>query len=165
MPFDLMIGVNRAVYPTGVYQGMDLYDSRVSLIQYRELFNAFPEGDVPDFGAGERHEPRTGQLHLDLSKRRCATGTGGTRTRRRTLSTTAAARLEAVPATKQIGYYSDMYKLEFALAEVRDVQTDSGQNPGRKNISKTPRLERRTCYHVGSRCINDKHRTRVFFKT
>ena len=26
-----------------------------------------------------------------------------------------AARLKAVPETKQIGYYSDMYKLEFAL--------------------------------------------------
>jgi glucuronate isomerase len=26
-----------------------------------------------------------------------------------------AGRLHAVPATKQIGYYSDMYKLEFAL--------------------------------------------------
>jgi glucuronate isomerase len=26
-----------------------------------------------------------------------------------------AARLEAVPRTKQVGYYSDMYKLEFAL--------------------------------------------------
>ena len=25
------------------------------------------------------------------------------------------ARLQAVPRTKQIGYYSDMYKLEFAL--------------------------------------------------
>ena len=25
------------------------------------------------------------------------------------------ARLQAVPKTKQIGYYSDMYKLEFAL--------------------------------------------------
>jgi glucuronate isomerase len=25
------------------------------------------------------------------------------------------ARLEAVPKTKQVGYYSDMYKLEFAL--------------------------------------------------
>ena len=27
----------------------------------------------------------------------------------------AAARLEAVPRNKQIGYYSDMYKMEFAL--------------------------------------------------
>ena len=34
---------------------------------------------------------------------------------RRTSSTICAARLEAVPRTKQIGYYSDMYKLEFAL--------------------------------------------------
>jgi len=31
----------------------------------------------------------------------------------------AAARLEAVPRTKQIGYYSDMYKLEFALPKFR----------------------------------------------
>jgi glucuronate isomerase len=31
----------------------------------------------------------------------------------------AAARLEAVPWTKQIGYYSDMYKLEFALPKFR----------------------------------------------
>ena len=42
LPFDLMIGVNRGVYPNGVFQGQDLYDSRVSLTQYRELFNAFP---------------------------------------------------------------------------------------------------------------------------
>jgi glucuronate isomerase len=27
--------------------------------------------------------------------------------------------LEAVPATKQIGYYSDMYKLEFGLPKFR----------------------------------------------
>jgi glucuronate isomerase len=27
----------------------------------------------------------------------------------------SSARMEAVPRTKQIGYYSDMYKLEFAL--------------------------------------------------
>jgi len=33
LPFDLMIGVNRGVYPSGVFQGQDLYDSRVSLIQ------------------------------------------------------------------------------------------------------------------------------------
>jgi glucuronate isomerase len=29
------------------------------------------------------------------------------------------SRLEAVPRTKQIGYYSDMYKLEFALPKFR----------------------------------------------
>src|SRR5262249_32884868 len=43
LPFDLMIGVNRRVYQNGVYQGQDLFDQRTSLIQYAELFNAFPE--------------------------------------------------------------------------------------------------------------------------
>src|SRR5262249_49962438 len=43
LPFDLMIGVNRKVYEKGVYQGQDLFDQRISLIQYAELFNAFPE--------------------------------------------------------------------------------------------------------------------------
>src|SRR5262249_21241727 len=44
LPFDLMIGVNRKVYPEGVYQGQDLFDQRTSLLQYAELFNAFPDG-------------------------------------------------------------------------------------------------------------------------
>ncbi|HEY2147297.1 MAG TPA: glucuronate isomerase, partial [Pirellulales bacterium] len=47
LPFDLMVGVNRNVYEAGVYQGRDLFDSRVSLIQYRELFNAFPQVTFP----------------------------------------------------------------------------------------------------------------------
>ena len=41
LPFDSMIGVNRDVYPAGVHQGRDLFDRRTSLIQFRELFNAF----------------------------------------------------------------------------------------------------------------------------
>ena len=47
LPFDLMIGVNRRVYADGVFQGQDLFDKRVSLIQYRELFNAFPNVTFP----------------------------------------------------------------------------------------------------------------------
>ena len=47
LPFDLMIGVNRSVYRGGVFQGQDLYDSRVSLIDYAELFNAFPQVTFP----------------------------------------------------------------------------------------------------------------------
>jgi len=47
LPFDLMIGVNRQVYRGGVHQGQDLYDGRTSLIQYAELFNAFPEVTFP----------------------------------------------------------------------------------------------------------------------
>src|SRR5262249_17322918 len=47
LPFDLMLGVNRKVYENGVYQGQDLFDQRTSLIQYAELFNAFPEVVFP----------------------------------------------------------------------------------------------------------------------
>ncbi|MCA8998132.1 MAG: glucuronate isomerase, partial [Planctomycetaceae bacterium] len=47
LPFDLMIGVNRRVYEDGVFQGQDLFDKRVSLIQYKELFNAFPQVTFP----------------------------------------------------------------------------------------------------------------------
>ncbi|MCY2968693.1 MAG: amidohydrolase, partial [Planctomycetota bacterium] len=47
LPFDLMIGVNRRVYPAGVYQGQDLFDGRCSLIQYSRLFNAFPAVTFP----------------------------------------------------------------------------------------------------------------------
>ena len=43
------------------------------------------------------------------------TATGGIRTRRRTSSTIWPAGWKRCRATKQIGYYSDMYKLEFAL--------------------------------------------------
>ncbi len=41
LPFDLMIGVNRGVYESGVHQGRDLYDSRVSLIQYKSYSTPF----------------------------------------------------------------------------------------------------------------------------
>src|SRR6185437_555566 len=47
LPFDLMIGVNRRVYESGVFQGQDLFDARCSLIQYRRLFNAFPDVTFP----------------------------------------------------------------------------------------------------------------------
>ncbi|MBS0266727.1 MAG: glucuronate isomerase, partial [Planctomycetes bacterium] len=47
LPFDLMIGVNRRVYEGGVYQGQDLFDSRCSLVQYKQLLNAFPQVTFP----------------------------------------------------------------------------------------------------------------------
>ena len=36
-----MIGVNRRVYEEGVHQGQDLFDSRMSLIQYRDCLTPF----------------------------------------------------------------------------------------------------------------------------
>lgn len=113
LPFDLMIGVNRRVYPNGVYQGQDLFDQRVSLIQYKELFNAFPQVTFPISVLAQVSNQELVSYswifpnvvtnahwwysnipaYIELDTR---------------------ARLQAVPRNKQIGYYSDMYKLEFA---------------------------------------------------
>jgi glucuronate isomerase len=114
LPFDLMIGVNRAVYPGGVFQGMDLYDSRVSLIQYRDLFNAFPQVTFPISVLASV----TNQELASYSWIFPNVVTNGHWWYSNTptfIEHDLAARLEAVPRTKQIGYYSDMYKLEFAL--------------------------------------------------
>ena len=47
LPFDLMIGPIRNVYPAGVSGGRDLFDRRVSLYDYRELFNHFAAVTFP----------------------------------------------------------------------------------------------------------------------
>jgi len=114
LPFDLMIGVNRAVYPAGVYQGQDLYDSRVSLIQYRELFNAFPQVTFPiSVLASVTNQELTSYAWIFPNV--VTNGHWWYSNTPTYIEHDLAARLEAVPATKQIGYYSDMYKLEFAL--------------------------------------------------
>jgi len=113
LPFDLMIGVNRRVYPDGVFQGQDLFDQRVSLIQYQALFNAFPQVKFPVSVLAQISNQELVSYswifpnvytnahwwysnippYIELDTR---------------------ARLQAVPRNKQVGYYSDMYKLEFA---------------------------------------------------
>jgi glucuronate isomerase len=114
LPFDLMVGVNRAVYADGVYQGQDLYDSRVSLIQYRELFNAFPRVTFPiSVLASVTNQELTSYAWIFPNV--VTSGHWWYSNTPTFIEHDAAARLEAVPATKQIGYYSDMYKLEFAL--------------------------------------------------
>lgn len=112
LPMDLMIGVNRGVYAEGVHQGRDLYDSRVSLIQYRELFNAFPSVKFPISVLASV----TNQELVSYSWIFPNVFTNGHWWYSNTPSfirRDAAARLEAVPRNKQVGYYSDAYKLEF----------------------------------------------------
>src|SRR4051812_30934131 len=114
LPFDLMIGVNRAVYGAGVYQGQDLYDSRVSLIQYQDLFNAFPHVTFPISVLASV----TNQELVSYAWIFPNVVTNGHWWYSNTPAYNehdATARLEAVPQTKQIGYYSDAYKLEFCL--------------------------------------------------
>jgi len=114
LPFDLMIGVNRGVYPDGVFQGQDLYDSRVSLIQYKSLFNAFPQVTFPiSVLASVTNQELASYAWIFPNV--VTNGHWWYSNTPTFIEHDAAARLEAVPRTKQIGYYSDMYKLEFAL--------------------------------------------------
>jgi glucuronate isomerase len=114
LPFDLMIGVNRGVYADGVYQGRDLYDSRVSLIQYRDLFNSFPQVKFPISVLASVTNQELVSYSWIFPNVLC-NGHWWYSNTPTYIEHDASARLEAVPQTKQIGYYSDMYKLEFAL--------------------------------------------------
>lgn len=113
LPFDLMIGVNRAVYPSGVYQGQDLYDSRVSLIQYRELFNAFPQVTFPISVLASVTNQELVSYAWIFPNVVC-NGHWWYSNTPSFITRDLQARLEAVPRNKIVGYYSDMYKLEFA---------------------------------------------------
>ncbi len=114
LPFDLMIGVNRSVFPEGVFQGQDLYDSRVSLIQYKDLFNAFPQVTFPVSVLASVTNQELVSYSWIFPNVVC-NGHWWYSNTPTYIEHDAAGRLEAVPRSKQIGYYSDMYKLEFAL--------------------------------------------------
>ncbi|MCA9079311.1 MAG: glucuronate isomerase [Planctomycetaceae bacterium] len=118
LPFDLMIGVNRKVYPAGVFQGQDLFDKRVSLIQYKELFNAFPQVTFPlsVLGQTSNHELVS---YAWIFPNVVTNGHWWYSNTPSYIELDTRSRLEAAPRSKQIGYYSDMYKLEFALPKFR----------------------------------------------
>jgi glucuronate isomerase len=114
LPFDLMIGPIRNVYPAGVAGGRDLFDRRVSLHDYRELFNhfagvTFPISTLsPDAGAElvayswifPNVVPNGHWWYSNIPT---------------FIAQDLKARLQVVPKVKPIGYYSDAYKLEFVL--------------------------------------------------
>ena len=114
LPFDLMIGPIRDAYPVGVAGGRDLLDRRVSLADYRPLFNHFADVTfpistlAPDAGAElvaySWIFPNVVPLgHWWYSNVPAF------------IAADLRARLQAVPKTKPVGYYSDAYKLEFVL--------------------------------------------------
>tara|TARA_R110002095_G_scaffold173522_2_gene150867 strand:- start:1336 stop:2616 length:1281 start_codon:yes stop_codon:yes gene_type:complete len=118
LPFDLMIGVNRRVYEAGVYQGQDLYDKRTSLIQYKELFNAFPNVTFPVSVLTSTSNQELVSYSW-IFPNVVINGHWWYSNTPAFINFDCKSRLEAVPKTKQIGYYSDMYKLEFALPKFR----------------------------------------------
>jgi glucuronate isomerase len=112
LPFDLMVGVNRDVYRDGVHQGRDLFDSRMSLIQYAELFNSFPNVKFPVSVLASV----TNQELVSYSWIFPNVITNGHWWYSNTpnfISFDLSSRLQSIPRNKQIGYYSDAYKLEF----------------------------------------------------
>jgi glucuronate isomerase len=114
LPFDLMIGVNRRVYESGVFQGQDLFDKRVSLIQYKALFNAFPQVTFPVSVLGQTSNQEL-VSYAWIFPNVVTNGHWWYSNIPAFVELDCRSRLQAVPKTKQIGYYSDMYKLEFAL--------------------------------------------------
>jgi len=114
LPFDLMIGPVRNVYPAGVDGGRDLFDRRVSLYEYRELFNhfsgvTFPVSTLsPDAGAEL-------VAYAWIFPNVVPMGHWWYSNVPAFLAADLGARLQAVPKTKLVGYYSDAYKLEFVL--------------------------------------------------
>lgn len=118
LPFDLMIGVNRRVYEEGVFQGQDLFDQRTSLVQYRRLFNAFPQVTFPVSVLAQASNQEL-VSHSWIFPNVVTNGHWWYSNIPAYIELDCRSRLQAVPATKQIGYYSDMYKLEFALPKFR----------------------------------------------
>ena len=114
LPFDLMIGVNRKVYENGVYQGQDLFDQRTSLMQYAGLFNAFPDVSfcISILSSGQNQELVSFSW---IFPNVITNGHWWYSNVPPYIEQDLRARLQAVPKAKQIGYYSDMYKLEFGL--------------------------------------------------
>ena len=86
----------------------------MSLVQYRELLNAFPQVTFPiSVLASVTNQELASYAWIFPNV--VTNGHWWYSNTPTCIEHDAAARLEAVPRTKQIGYYSDMYKLEFAL--------------------------------------------------
>jgi len=156
LPFDLMIGVNRRVYENGVHQGQDLFDRRCSLIQYRELFNAFPEVTFPVsvLTSGQNQEL---VAYSWIFPNVVPNGHWWYSNIPAYIGNDLRERLQGVPKTKLIGYYSDAYKLEFVLPKysmyrriLASTIADEFVRPGRLNETEAVAL--------GTRLLRDNVR-------
>jgi len=113
-PFQLMIGVLRNVYPAGVAGGRDLPSKQGSLMAYAGLFRRYPEVDftVSVLSMAWEHELATFAWIFPNCK---PSGHWWYANIPAHIEYALRARLESVPKVKLIGYYSDMYKVEFGL--------------------------------------------------
>ncbi|MBA4065029.1 MAG: amidohydrolase [Isosphaera sp.] len=114
LPFDLMVGVNRRVYEKGVFQGQDLFDQRTSLIQYKDLFNAFPDVTFPVSVLTSAQNQEL-VAYSWIFPNVLPNGHWWYSNTPPYIRKDLTERITAVPKTKLVGYYSDAYKLEFVL--------------------------------------------------
>ena len=113
-PMQLMIGVLRNVYPAGVEGGRDLVSKSGSLVQYADLFRRHAEVEfaVSVLSTAWSHELATFAWIFPNVK---PSGHWWYANVPVHIEQELRGRLEAVPKVKLIGYYSDMYKVEFGL--------------------------------------------------
>jgi len=149
LPFDLMIGVTRDVYPGGVHQGRDLFDRGGSLVQYRELFNQFPEVKFPVSVLTSAQNQEL-VAYSWIFPNVITSGHWWYSNVPAYIARDLTERLQAVPKTKQVGYYSDAYKLEFVLPKfgmyrrvLAGVLADEYVRPGRATEAEAVALGQR----------------------
>jgi len=113
-PFQLMIGAIRNIYPAGVPGGRDLLSKQGSLAAYADLFRRYPQVDftVSVLSMAWAHELATFAWIFPNVK---PSGHWWYTNIPAHIEYDLRGRLEALPKVKLIGYYSDMYKVEFGL--------------------------------------------------
>jgi glucuronate isomerase len=152
LPFDLMIGVQRRVYRHGVFQGQDLFDQRTSLIQYQELFNAFPNVLFP-ISVLTSNQNQELVAFAWIFPNVIIHGHWWYSNTPPYIRKDLTERITAVPKNKLIGYYSDAYKLEFVLPKYRmyrqilaEVLAAEFVRPGLLNETEAVALGRQLLY-------------------
>jgi glucuronate isomerase len=117
LPLHLMLGVSHRVSQRGGYQQPELYDRRASLLPYLELFQSFPTVTfcLSVLPHGQEQELiRLARILPNVVT--CGHG-GDTNTIPVALEETLRLRLQAVPQVKQIGYFTNLDRLEFCLPQ------------------------------------------------
>ncbi|NLG28012.1 MAG: amidohydrolase [Chloroflexi bacterium] len=116
--FHLMIGVDRSVYAQGVPGGTDLVDSVNSMRGYDYLLNRYPDVRFPTAVLAD-----TTGLELTAASwirhNVYPSGHWWYSNHPTDIAREIRRRIDAVPGSKLIGYFSDAYYLEFILPKFR----------------------------------------------
>jgi glucuronate isomerase len=156
LPFDLMIGVNRRVYENGVFQGQDLFDGRTTLLHYRHLFNAFPDVVFPVSVLSSNLNQEL-VSHSWIFPNVITCGHWWYSNIPAYIKPDLTARLQGVPKTKQVGYYSDAYKLEFVLPKFNMYRRVLAQVLAEQYVE-SGRMKEAEAINLGRRVLRDNVR-------